>query len=1469
MERELGEGSPERDAGPLRLRGGAGEQDVGGRGLESLPSAQLDPSVDLRDVTGLVDGAAVHFRTDDDPLFRDDTRDPADVFQSGFAPLDPTNTNLESFGRGRPGAFVSTTRDPQLNHLGPPTEARPRVFRYRIQAPGGIDINATAPHHQDVHEREIVFPGGIRRENIAGAEEVLSGPPGPLDLGPFIDNPNFDPGAPNPHFPTADRLDEPHWSDSDDDDDLTPTNTPRARPVSLDPSQTPDDIGAGNQGKPDLHTDDALPDHDAAPQRPPGGVGEEDIDDRDSGAHQNRSAVDASVRSHEPPASGAGELRDVMPDQPDNSLVAFPPHVEATAPSPLRSRSGLTEAAHVSGAARKPSHDPVEQSDTPHAHSAGPATTDTTDGGGEGVSRGGEPDSELVEQGDSSSDSHRAALAVKGSGVGLPVARAVHDDGAHQSFGRGAAEPHRGSSGFPVESDSVVAAGGWRGVRTPFEEWQRLVRADPERAAAVLADASKMLEDTGIEGEWVQRAYGGLSEGERRLNTRALAQVLVHRVLTGESYPGGKGGVRDRSGHHDNAENSDHDTDPSDHDNDHEPGPSHTGFASSQIETRDLLVSRGGEIALQLRRQTHQIYVGAGYRGTRLRVQVVDDGRVVTVFDPDTGDRIGRMITIDPNDGRTSHSVHAPDPNARILKVSSEAAIGFRLHGQRHQVRVGMDYVGTYVPIRIVDGRVVTVFDAQGRQIGESITIDPNGGRTSHSVHPPPDRNNRNLKVTDKGIITLSLNGQPHTVGVGKEFAGRRVGVRIVEDHAVTVVTVFEPQGRQIGGSITIDPNSDRTSHSVHPTRDPNNRNLKVTDKGIITLSLNGQPHTLGLGKQYADRRVRVQIVDDRVVTVFDSAGNQIGETVTINPDRNYSSVHSSVRGGAGGDGSGVKRERSASPIVVEPVAGVGSLHEHSLDQSRTGFRVQIGEYGDLTSDTTHWEPRFDPGNQVIIHHQMEPIGWLDNVFPMRDLDDPLRRVHPDFADADGFVHPRVRLDRVQLADTVREAQRRVPVPGAVLEGLGRVVHAELDRLMNNSRRGSVSRDGVVRIEPRRLTPADVQPHERPLIGQYGLFATPRAGTAHQGQILGIYLGALLHGEADEERARALHPGSHRYMMDVGGASSSKVSTYSADGGGNSTAFANTALLPFSPRQIPSYDHGRINAAFLGFRVDLTDNQGRPTHEYVSVLVGLDNLRPGDPVLVSYGTPFLNQFQGPSAREQRAQRRAADPEPKRIKTEHHETERMDIDASPQPRPTPQARPAQQFPAAGPSQSRGLTPQPARSSHPPQAPSGAGLSGRPAPPPVAGPSHSRGFPPQPPGSSSHRPPAPSGGGLFGRPAAPPPWVADLARQFAQPGGPPANLWTQFTRHALQPLPLAPAFVDQFSENIRRQIGSQRPEDQPDALVQYLQGWLERTQPYPIRGRVQVNIAAPPDSRVANRPANSRRDNDPEAPCLDRD
>jgi hypothetical protein len=199
------------------------------------PSAQLDPSVDPNHITGVRPTPAnpngdTHFRIDQAPLVRDDSRDPLDIFNNGFAPRDPANTNLASFVGGDPGAFVSTTRKPHLNHLGHsgPFET---VFRYPIDAPGGIDVNATLGDTNIFDDQdEVAFPGGIRRENIAEAERVGNGQ-GPLELWPFHVNRNFDPSAPNPHLPSQSEPTQPDPTDTSDE--LTPMNTPRAQPVPL------------------------------------------------------------------------------------------------------------------------------------------------------------------------------------------------------------------------------------------------------------------------------------------------------------------------------------------------------------------------------------------------------------------------------------------------------------------------------------------------------------------------------------------------------------------------------------------------------------------------------------------------------------------------------------------------------------------------------------------------------------------------------------------------------------------------------------------------------------------------------------------------------------------------------------------------------------------------------------------------------------------------------------------------------------------------------------------------------------------------------------------------------------------------------------------------------------------------------------------------------------------------------------
>ncbi|MER7811913.1 hypothetical protein [Streptomyces sp900116325] len=166
-------------------------------GVPPVPVTPIDPQA----ITGIPSTSTnplgvLQFRTDNNPLFRDDTRFPPTIFETGFAPKDPSNTDLLDFvSQNTPSAFVSTTRREQLNFLGGGTDEA-RVFRFRIRAPGGIDINQTLGEASPLaFQSEVSFPGGIRPEFIEGAQLVRRGgaPFLPVDVGNFVPNPNFVP----------------------------------------------------------------------------------------------------------------------------------------------------------------------------------------------------------------------------------------------------------------------------------------------------------------------------------------------------------------------------------------------------------------------------------------------------------------------------------------------------------------------------------------------------------------------------------------------------------------------------------------------------------------------------------------------------------------------------------------------------------------------------------------------------------------------------------------------------------------------------------------------------------------------------------------------------------------------------------------------------------------------------------------------------------------------------------------------------------------------------------------------------------------------------------------------------------------------------------------------------------------------------------------------------------------------------
>ncbi|KAH3757992.1 toxin 1 [Pelomyxa schiedti] len=143
----------------------------------------------------------VRFRTETVPDYRDrngqrvvprqaerlvrwDRRNPDTIFAMGFVPQEEADEiqndphsdalNLSQFvAENTPSVFVSTARYYNVNGQARRWQPRNRTntFEYEIYAPGGIDVNATLGQHQYCNQREVAFPGGIRREYIRLARE--------------------------------------------------------------------------------------------------------------------------------------------------------------------------------------------------------------------------------------------------------------------------------------------------------------------------------------------------------------------------------------------------------------------------------------------------------------------------------------------------------------------------------------------------------------------------------------------------------------------------------------------------------------------------------------------------------------------------------------------------------------------------------------------------------------------------------------------------------------------------------------------------------------------------------------------------------------------------------------------------------------------------------------------------------------------------------------------------------------------------------------------------------------------------------------------------------------------------------------------------------------------------------------------------------------------------------------------------
>ncbi|MFR9726281.1 ADP-ribosyltransferase [Streptomyces sp. MS19] len=131
------------------------------------------------------------WRTDCRQLYRADRRDPAVVFAAGFEPRDVVDGqyDLEQYVLvNQPSPFVSTTYDHDLYK-----EWSSGSFNYYIDAPGGIDVNATiGDQHRWADQEEVAFPGGIASAFIAGACPVDPETRTEI-MADCVDNPHYEP----------------------------------------------------------------------------------------------------------------------------------------------------------------------------------------------------------------------------------------------------------------------------------------------------------------------------------------------------------------------------------------------------------------------------------------------------------------------------------------------------------------------------------------------------------------------------------------------------------------------------------------------------------------------------------------------------------------------------------------------------------------------------------------------------------------------------------------------------------------------------------------------------------------------------------------------------------------------------------------------------------------------------------------------------------------------------------------------------------------------------------------------------------------------------------------------------------------------------------------------------------------------------------------------------------------------------
>lgn len=126
----------------------------------------------------------------DGPLFRGDRRPPSEIFTEGLKPKGGTDDLAKYVKEHVDSIFVGTSKS-QAVARGNYFSGGYGGYVYDIDASmlkgRGIDVNRTLGKHDMEHELEVAFPGGIPREAISGARQVLSDG----SLGRIIENPHY------------------------------------------------------------------------------------------------------------------------------------------------------------------------------------------------------------------------------------------------------------------------------------------------------------------------------------------------------------------------------------------------------------------------------------------------------------------------------------------------------------------------------------------------------------------------------------------------------------------------------------------------------------------------------------------------------------------------------------------------------------------------------------------------------------------------------------------------------------------------------------------------------------------------------------------------------------------------------------------------------------------------------------------------------------------------------------------------------------------------------------------------------------------------------------------------------------------------------------------------------------------------------------------------------------------------------